>query len=69
MARTAKKAAAKPAAPSKSSFTKAASSPPPNLERPAEPKRFKASEEQLLDFYKRGRAAGAIEFFSSSRYL
>jgi pyruvate dehydrogenase E1 component alpha subunit len=53
VARTAKKTAAKPAAPSKSSPGKAATSPPPsNRERPAEPKRFKASKEQLLGFYK-----------------
>ena len=52
MARTAKKAAAKPAAPSKPSLAKAASSPPTILERPAEPKRFKANKDQLLDFYK-----------------
>ena len=52
MARTAKKAAAKPAAPSKSSLAKAASLPPSTLKRPAEPKRFKATKEQLLDFYK-----------------
>ena len=41
MARTAKKAAASKAAPVKST-----------IERPAEPKRFKASKEQLLGFYK-----------------
>ena len=52
MARTAKKTAAKPAAPSKSSPGKAATSPPSNRDRPAEPKRFKASKEQLLGFYK-----------------
>ena len=41
MARTAKKAAAKPAAPLTS-----------NRERPAEPKPYKASKDELLDFYK-----------------
>ena len=41
MARTAKKAAAKPAAALKS-----------NRERPAEPQRYKATKDELLDFYK-----------------
>ena len=41
MAKTARKTAAHVAAPGK-----------PNRERPAEPKRYKATKEQLLDFYK-----------------
>ncbi len=51
MARSAKQAAAKPAA-NKSNRTKAADSPSATFERPAEPKRFKAGKDQLLDFYK-----------------
>ncbi|HYC95533.1 MAG TPA: pyruvate dehydrogenase (acetyl-transferring) E1 component subunit alpha, partial [Sphingomicrobium sp.] len=41
MAKTARKSAAVPAAPGK-----------PNRERPKEPQRYKASKEELLDFYK-----------------
>jgi pyruvate dehydrogenase E1 component alpha subunit len=52
VARTAKKAAAKTAAPSKSNRAPGASPPPANRERPAEPKRYKASKDELLDFYK-----------------
>ena len=52
MARTAKKAAAKTAAPSKSKRAPGAAPPPANRERPAEPERYKASKSELLDFYK-----------------
>ncbi len=60
MARTAKKAAATPAAPSKSqrppaaasNRAKAAAAPPSNRERPAEPKPYQASRDELLAFYK-----------------
>ncbi|MBV9840693.1 MAG: pyruvate dehydrogenase (acetyl-transferring) E1 component subunit alpha [Sphingomonadaceae bacterium] len=46
MARTSQPRAAKPA-------SKAAAEPPaPNRERPAEPERFKASKDQLLEFYR-----------------
>ena len=48
MARNAKKAAAKPAAPSRPNRAATA----PDSERPPQPKPFKASKEQLLDFYK-----------------
>ncbi len=52
MARTAKKAAANLAAPSKSNRARAASPLPPNRERPTEPKRYKAGKDELLTLYK-----------------
>ena len=52
MARSAKKAVAKPAAPSKSQRPSAAGTSPSNRERPAEPTRYEATKEELLGFYK-----------------
>jgi pyruvate dehydrogenase E1 component alpha subunit len=52
VARTAKKAAANQAAPKNPNRAKAAASPTSNRERPADPRPYKASKEQLLDFYK-----------------
>jgi pyruvate dehydrogenase E1 component alpha subunit len=51
VARTAKKAAA-PAAQLKTNRAKPAAPLASNRERPAEPQRYKASKEELLDFYK-----------------
>jgi pyruvate dehydrogenase E1 component subunit alpha len=52
VARTAKKAAARKAAPSKPNRAAAAPAPPSNRERPAEPQRYQASKNELLDLYK-----------------
>ena len=51
MARTAKKAAASPAAQAPK-IAKVASSPPSNIERPPQPKRYRASREELLQLYR-----------------
>ena len=51
MAKTARKAAPRKPAPAKP--TRATAAPPPaNRERPKEPQRYKASRDELLDFYK-----------------
>ena len=52
MAKTARKTAAPAAAPGKSNRATAAASPRDNRERPSEPKRYKATKDELLDFYK-----------------
>src|SRR5688500_14050219 len=52
VARPAKPKAAAKVSPAKSNRAKAASSPASNRERPAEPKRYKASKDELLDLYK-----------------
>jgi pyruvate dehydrogenase E1 component alpha subunit len=68
VARTAKKAAAKRAAPSKTNRATAASPPPANRERPAEPKRYKASKDKLLDFYKQMLLIRRFEERASQQY-
>ena len=52
MAKTARKAAPRSAAPATPNKAKAATPPPSNRERPNEPQRYKATKEELLDFYK-----------------
>ena len=52
MARSAKPKAAAPAAPILSNRAQADSPSLPNRERPAQPQPFKASKDELLDFYK-----------------